>query len=786
MRQRYWISAFIIAFVLGLNIVLPLITGKNAIQFLQELTAKQEPLVAIADDNQSENKFGFWYPEGQDPSEYYNDSGTWKPINLTIKPYNQNGYDYFMNQSWYTFFLKTHSNWGDGFKFEINGSSIIYQPSDYSYRNEYGSQDYLSSISDVSVAIDNTNYTATYSNVFPNVNLSYQMQPNIVKESYIINSLPRAPAGYLGTNVTLDFGGYIKYGTAHLYVDGIDKTGQNFFTQSEIDFNNATTNETLYILPAPYAIDANGNITSCYYEVKTQGQQIWFYVRTPYNWLVNASLPVVVDPTFGNTLTTASAVSMVNTIVGGYFKMGTVGGNGDSITAQMFSGSTSFTVKCAIYNADNSLLANSITEEKTKTVGTHTVTFNFGVTKPVLVANAWYYIVTWANNAGGYISLKGKSVVGAYIYYDAEAYGTFPNPWAVTGNLANYNASIYCTYTETPSASWKSISTWNGTIYNQTLPKTWNTVASWNGTLWNQSQYKSISVWNGTLFNQSWFKPIANWNGTLYNQTLPKSWKSIATWNGTLFNQSRWLTVLQWNGTLFNSSRWLIISTWNGTLYNQSRWLIIKQWNGTVYNQTVPRIVNQWNGTIWNASLWKSIASWNGTLYNSSHWIITTQWNGTLFNQSVWFLVKVWNGTIFNSSIWKIVSIWNGTLWNKTIARTISNWNGTVYNTSRWVTTTTWNGTIYNKTLWNTVLIWNGTIYNISKWKSISTWNGTLWNGTVKGWKQISDWNGCLYNGTGTAGKHGGNPILISHKPNYLPYLLFILIPIYYWRRKRR
>ena len=246
----------------------------------------------------------FIHPSGYNPQEYYNDSGTWRPINLTIKPYNDGTYDYIVNQTWYTYYMRNHSSWGDGFKFVSEGYSFIYQPSDYSFRNQYGSQDYISSIADKTAIINNNNHTATYSNVFPNVTLQYKMQPTMVKEYYVIDKLPRAPAEYLGTNVTVDFGGYIKYGTARLYVDGVDKTGTDFVTNHEIEFRDSSHN-LLYYLPEPYATDTIGNSTSCYYEVKTQGQQIWFYVRTPYSFFQNATFPVKVDPPVYGVITAA-------------------------------------------------------------------------------------------------------------------------------------------------------------------------------------------------------------------------------------------------------------------------------------------------------------------------------------------------------------------------------------------------------------------------------------------------------------------------------------------------
>ncbi len=217
-------------------------------------------------------------------------SGPWQS-------YGQNGYDYSLNTAFYTLYAKANSNWGDGLQFTVNVNgtqlSLIYQSQDYSYRDVYGSQDYISSITGVTGQLG-TN-SISYNNTFPNVTLTYQTYNVELKENYTISALPKTPASYLTAPVTLDFGGYIKYGSLSLFVNGTNVTGQNFVTNSSIDF--VYGNKTVFSLPAPSASDAAGNFTVCEYEVKNQGNQIWFYTRTPYSWLENAVFPVTVDPT---------------------------------------------------------------------------------------------------------------------------------------------------------------------------------------------------------------------------------------------------------------------------------------------------------------------------------------------------------------------------------------------------------------------------------------------------------------------------------------------------------
>ncbi|MBE3114304.1 MAG: hypothetical protein IMZ59_02160 [Actinobacteria bacterium] len=158
--------------------------------------------------------------------------------------------------------------------------------------------------------------------------------------------------------------------------------------------------------------------------------------------------------TFGDTaFAGTSALGIESFIYGGYFQMGAIGGTGTSITAKLAIFTAEHKVKCALYNADKTLLANSVTEEKTVTVAAPTIiTFNFGETKPTLVANAWYHIVVWSESTSGGASIYRVSSGGYGISYQNLAYGAFPNPWVPTLISAAYLENIYCTYTEAGGA----------------------------------------------------------------------------------------------------------------------------------------------------------------------------------------------------------------------------------------------------------------------------------------------------------------------------------------------
>jgi len=218
--------------------------------------------------------------------------------NTNFMSINEKGYNYKTISAPYTFYAKSNSNFGDGVKYCVTDKGqeycLTYQAQDMGYRNKVGGQDYLSSIQNAN-AVLNLNHI-TYEGVFTNVDLEYKTDKNLIKENFILNSLPRVPQSYLGENITLDFGGYLKFGNLDVYANGQIQTGNSFVTDDEIHFQNK--GESIFYLPKPVAIDGAGNSVDLEYEVKIQGQQIWFYTRTPYNWLSDPSrvFPVEIDP----------------------------------------------------------------------------------------------------------------------------------------------------------------------------------------------------------------------------------------------------------------------------------------------------------------------------------------------------------------------------------------------------------------------------------------------------------------------------------------------------------
>jgi hypothetical protein len=180
--------------------------------------------------------------------------------------------------------------------------------------------------------------------------------------------------------------------------------------------------------------------------IRNIGGKEFFWFSTQRN-NIGAGTNVVLDPTFGNTGTSNKKVTILNRISGGYFQMGSGVGLGTSIYAYLTT-SGSRNAKCALYDSSKNLVTNSITEEKSISTGWNG--FNFGTNKPVLTADAWYYIVCWSTGGGAgdlYYAASG----GYGVFYQSEtyvggSYSGFPNSITTTTEDDDGYASIYCNY----------------------------------------------------------------------------------------------------------------------------------------------------------------------------------------------------------------------------------------------------------------------------------------------------------------------------------------------------
>ncbi len=88
-----------------------------------------------------------------------------------------------------------------------------------------------------------------------------------------------------------------------LWLDGVKWTktnGVRVKTANRIEFRDTANTETLWFAEMPRALDANGESIIVEYEVRRQGgpSNLFITVRVPREWLLSATYPIRIDPTF--------------------------------------------------------------------------------------------------------------------------------------------------------------------------------------------------------------------------------------------------------------------------------------------------------------------------------------------------------------------------------------------------------------------------------------------------------------------------------------------------------
>lgn len=275
----------------------------------------------------------------QKPVNFWNSTlNNWQAINMTFKqdsnpattPYDcPRFYDYCLEGNFNVSF-KDDPTTTATVLYEKDGTWFTSQPMAMYFRNFADAiDDKFKAGSPPKYVQSITGYTSdnilNYSGIFmsddssvPNgeghYDIVYGYEPEGMKEELIINSFDDLPKptclpekkGIDCTNLTLDMDFYLDYDKPRvdIYVDGekVTGTGQDFLTQSRVEFRNKNTNKTLWYLPKPYAYDSNETEVSrieLIYEVKDSNDYI--VLKTPYSWLNDSSrvYPVHIEPSTG-------------------------------------------------------------------------------------------------------------------------------------------------------------------------------------------------------------------------------------------------------------------------------------------------------------------------------------------------------------------------------------------------------------------------------------------------------------------------------------------------------
>lgn len=207
----------------------------------------------------------------------------------------------------------------------------------------------------------------------------------------------------------------------------------------------------------PEAVDADGNREWCELNINESSGHLT--VTVPQTFLDNATYPVVVDPTFGNTSIGASRNSTAaNNVQGGYF---TITESGDVTKLTAYGEDSSGTTNTKGLIVENSSPYNIVTNAVSNVVNVSTTTswrdYAFS-TSPSLTASTSYGmgILTESNyNRAYFDDFSGSG------FYDSS--NSYASPAALSAPSSNSRLySIYATYTATggttftPKVNWWS------------------------------------------------------------------------------------------------------------------------------------------------------------------------------------------------------------------------------------------------------------------------------------------------------------------------------------------
>jgi len=228
----------------------------------------------------------------------YDNGSEFVPIELNSQASSYLDYEYELTTAPYHAYFQDNIQAGKGFRFEVNDYWFTYDLSggkmqwavedkgvpDWEKTKSIGS--ILSSSPDV---FDNV---VQYNDSFLNTDVQYKLQNELVKENFILKSLPADAGDFL----YLEYVGDVEFDSSlTIWANGEIQTNKEFNTTGRIDFKDSN-NVTVYYLPVPIATDSNDSLINLLYDIKPDGEKLSFGLKTPVSWLENAVYPVRVDP----------------------------------------------------------------------------------------------------------------------------------------------------------------------------------------------------------------------------------------------------------------------------------------------------------------------------------------------------------------------------------------------------------------------------------------------------------------------------------------------------------
>lgn len=225
---------------------------------------------------------------------------------FNIIPTNKTGYVFQLNDtlSKYKAYFKNNSNTASSVRFEKDGYFFEYdvsggalqwheQPGFPARTDTLGGGVPSNSQNTIAEAKDNL---VLYKNAFSNTNLTYFLTNNMMKENFILASLPS-----IKNYTYLEYTGNIKFNSSlNICANGVcyvpKGTQDDFNTTGRIDFKDINNN-TIFYLPSPIITDAANNSVIGSYSVHGSNAQMNFWLRIPTEFIRNATFPIYVDPT---------------------------------------------------------------------------------------------------------------------------------------------------------------------------------------------------------------------------------------------------------------------------------------------------------------------------------------------------------------------------------------------------------------------------------------------------------------------------------------------------------
>jgi hypothetical protein len=253
---------------------------------------------------------------GSAPIHYRDTQGKWQEIDTTLRPQNKGGYAVEANG------LKTYLPLNSGgvvgvagrvYPQEAEGGALLgvtdktlpavdvslnWLPVAWRYADAAGHLDNLAAIQPVAGQAQGD--TLTYQGVMPGVNELYRVIPNGLKHQLTLSSPPRAPAGGLSGEITLDYVMTLELpGGLSLYANGAVQAG-NFTTGDAIEVRDSQGYPLLALkAPLAYEVGNHREMVRGSYAVWREGNSLRLAWRTPAAWLLapERHYPLVLDPT---------------------------------------------------------------------------------------------------------------------------------------------------------------------------------------------------------------------------------------------------------------------------------------------------------------------------------------------------------------------------------------------------------------------------------------------------------------------------------------------------------